>query len=292
MKARDPSGRRFRPAPGPASRGAGRPVGQCRDSPRRRRRPCPVPTRSSARSPRRCWPGPIACDGCSRSLPASSITCSPSWRPIPASADQRARPLRRRDRRPGDGVCPLLRPQPASIHPPAGGAPLRAGRRRVGAGEQLRPAREWSTRWTARRSICPTPRWGSSAWGGSAARLRVEPGLSGCRSGASTGSPSASRSRGRRVGHGHRPARRAAGLERLRGDRRAPDSRDHRLVRCDDAGSPPAVQLPDQHRARSDRHPRRPGRRPGAPADWPVRRSTSTRSSPCPPITHSGTSPT
>ena len=72
--------------------------------------------------------------------------------------------LRRRDRRPGHGLRPLLRPQPAHLHAAAGRASLRAGRRRVGAGEHDAPGRESSTRWIGRRFFCPTRRWGSSAW--------------------------------------------------------------------------------------------------------------------------------
>ena len=39
----------------------------------------PGPTRSSARSPPSCSPGPIACAGSRRSRPAWSTTSSPSW---------------------------------------------------------------------------------------------------------------------------------------------------------------------------------------------------------------------
>ena len=59
----------------------------------------------------------------------------PACRP-PLHHDQHAGALRRRDRRPGDGLRPLLRPEPAHVRPPPGRAPLRAGRRRVGPGEQ------------------------------------------------------------------------------------------------------------------------------------------------------------
>ncbi len=37
--------------------------------------------------------------------------------------------FRRRDRRPGDGLRPLFRPEPAHVYPAAGRAPLRAGGR-------------------------------------------------------------------------------------------------------------------------------------------------------------------
>ena len=210
----------------------------------------------------------------------------------PLRPDQHARPLRRRDRRPGDGVRALLRPQPAHVHPPAAsstGTSRPAASRR---GSATRPGPGRSTPWTGRRSTCPTRRWGSSAWGRSAARSRGGRWPSGCRSAASTGSPTGSRLPRASRRSGHRRAARPARLERLRRDRRTPDARDHRLIRRRDAGPPAALELPDQHRAGGDRRARRPGRRPASRHAWPGRRSTSTRSSRFPPITRSGTSPT
>ena len=88
----------------------------------------------------------------------------------PLRHDQHARAVRRRDRRPGDGLRALLRQEPAHVRPPPGRAPLRAARRRVGPGEQRLGAGDGQRDGPVRRSSCPTRRWGSSAWARSAPR--------------------------------------------------------------------------------------------------------------------------
>ena len=140
--------------------------------------------------------------------------------------DQHAGAVRRRDRRPGDGLRALLRPQPAHLHPPAGRAPVRAGRRRVGAGEQRDRARDRQRDGPgddlpARRDD------GDRRHGGDRLRDRAAgPGLRDDgprRRPVSRPGPAA---RGRRGGRWASTAARAAGLERLRRDRRAPHARD------------------------------------------------------------------
>ena len=60
----------------------------------------------------------------------------------PLRAHERARALRRRDCRSGDGLRPLFRPQSAHIYSAAARAPLRAGGRRVGARQRAERARD------------------------------------------------------------------------------------------------------------------------------------------------------
>ena len=127
---------------------------------------------------------------------------------------------------------------------PAGGASVRAGGRRIGPGQHRSLGRERSMPWTAQRSFCPIRPWGSSAWEGSVARSRGEPGLLGFPSGGGSVSGPSPAARGRRRVDGDRPAARAAGLERLRGDRRARYPGNRPVVRCGDAGpSPPTSYL-------------------------------------------------
>ena len=104
-------------------------------------------------------------DGQPRTLPLSRAG-RPSVR-----ADQHARPVLRRDRRSGDGLHHLLRPQSAPLHPPAGARPLGADRRRDGA----RRLRHGAGRRQRHRPRSSAPgrlrRSASSAWARIGARL-------------------------------------------------------------------------------------------------------------------------
>ncbi len=77
---------------------------------------------------------------------------------------------------------------------------------------------------------------------------------------------------GGHLGRGNRPARRAAGRQRFPRYRRPTDTRDDWPVQRGNACAPPADELPDQHRPRCDRRPRRPGGRPPRPVGSPVQR--------------------
>ena len=60
----------------------------------------------------------------------------------PLRTHEHAGAVRGRDRRPGDGVCDLFRPEPAHLHAAADRSPVRAPRRRGAAGEQRGGARD------------------------------------------------------------------------------------------------------------------------------------------------------
>ena len=209
----------------------------------------------------------------------------------PVRPDQHARAVRRRDRRPGDGLHPLLRPQPAHLHPPAARPTVRAGRRRGGAGRASRPGPGTVNAMDRATITCPTRPWASSASGRSASRSRGGPWRSGCGSWPSTAAGPTARPEVDWL----RPAAELpalAGRERLRRDRRPAHAGDGRPVRPGRSSGDEAVGLPDQHRPRGDRRARRPGRAPCGPARSPARRSTCSRSSRCRPTTRSGTSRT
>ena len=132
---------------------------------------CPTPTPSSARSRRALLAAarPAALGAVAHGQPGA-LPLPRAGRP-PVRADQHARAVLRRDRRPGDGLRPLLRPQPARLHPQAAAQRMGAGRRRGGAGRLRRRAGRRSTPSTAPTATSPTRRWASSAWARSAREI-------------------------------------------------------------------------------------------------------------------------
>ena len=182
----------------PSRRRHPRPSGSTRPMKPRRSRRCPGPTPSWARSRRRCSRPPTALRW------VQTFTASLEHYMFPALEAHPCVLTNVRglfgdviaDQVMGYVLCfarnlhTYIRQQVEHRYEPAGGESARVSNL-TGPGV--------STPWTGRRSTCPTPRWGSSAWAGSAARSRGGRGRSGSRSAASTASPSgSSRSRASR----------------------------------------------------------------------------------------------